>query len=137
MALISFSGFLRFDEVSNLKCNDIVIHEDYISIFIHKSKTDRYRQGNEIVIAKGSSSACPMLMLLKYISMAGISLSSSQFLFKPVFRSKGIAKLIYKDKKLSYTAAKESTFQVKVSQARLEPRSSFFAEWRGNGRGGR
>ena len=108
MALISFSGFLRFDELSNLKCNDIVIHEDYISIFIHKSKTDRYRQGNEIVMAKGSSSACPMLMLLKYISMAGISLNSSQFLFKPVYRSKGIAKLIYKDKKLSYTAAKES-----------------------------
>ena len=108
MALLSFSGFLRFDELSNLKYNDIIVRDDYISIFIHKSKTDRYRQGNGIVITKGSSNACPMLMLLKYISMAGISLSSSQFLLKPVFRFKGIAKLIYKDKMLSYTAAKGS-----------------------------
>ena len=108
MALISFSGFLRFDELSNLKCNDVKIHDDYLSVFIHKSKTDRYRQGNEIVIAKGSSSACPMDMLMKYISIAGISLDSSQYLFKPIFRSKGIAKLIYKDKKLSYSAAKDS-----------------------------
>ena len=72
MALISFSGFLRFDELSNLKCNDIVVHNDFISIFIHKTKTNRYRQGNEIVIVKGSSSACPMFMLLKYISMVSL-----------------------------------------------------------------
>ena len=47
-------------------------------------------------------------MFLRYISLASLSLQTTQFLFKPIFRSKGVAKLIYKDKKLSYTAAREN-----------------------------
>ena len=108
MILISFAGFLRFDEMSNLKCCDIKFFQDYMSVDIKKSKTDQYRQGNEVLISRGQTSACPIKMLLKYISLGNLNLNSSTFLFKPIFRSKGIAKLIYKDKKISYTTARES-----------------------------
>ena len=37
MILLCFSAFLRFNELSNLKCNDIVIKDNYLVIKIRKS----------------------------------------------------------------------------------------------------
>ncbi|KAK3102573.1 hypothetical protein FSP39_012299 [Pinctada imbricata] len=108
MILLSFSGFLRYDEVSSLACNDVTIFDDYVSLIIRKSKTDQYRNGNEVLISCGTTIACPVKMLRKYVNIAQIDLSSDHFLFKPVYRSKDKCGLIYKNKKLSYTAAKSS-----------------------------
>ncbi|KAK3086232.1 hypothetical protein FSP39_015566 [Pinctada imbricata] len=108
MILISFSAFLRYDELSHLKCSDLSIHDSYISIHIERSKTDRFRQGDEVLVSKGSTCACPVQALIRYITLAGIDLKSQDYLFKPMFRSKGVARLIYKNKPLSYTAARES-----------------------------
>ena len=47
-------------------------------------------------------------MFNRYVTLAQLDLQSDEFLFKPVFRSKNVCKLIYKNKKLSYTAARES-----------------------------
>lgn len=107
MILVAYSGFLRFDELIHLKCNDIVFHDDYFTIEIRKSKTDQYRLGNQIVISKGFSSACPFNMLQKYLKYANLSCSKDCFLFRPVVRSKAICKLISKDKPLSYTRTRE------------------------------
>jgi len=63
MIFVAYSGFLRFDELIHLKCNDIVFHDDHFTIEIRKSKTDQYRLGNQIGISKGVSSACPFSML--------------------------------------------------------------------------
>ncbi|VDI25511.1 Hypothetical predicted protein [Mytilus galloprovincialis] len=41
-------------------------------------------------------------------SRTGLDAQSEQFIFKPIFRSKGVAKFIYKNKPISYTAAKEN-----------------------------
>lgn len=108
MILLSFAAFLRYDELSSLKCCDVKFVDDYLCVYINKSKTDQYRQGNEVLVANGSTSACPVKMLQKYVMLADINLLSSEFLFKPVFRSHGIAKLIYKNKKISYTTAREN-----------------------------
>ena len=47
-------------------------------------------------------------MFVKYVYLAGLDLRSDNFLFRPIFRSKGISKLIYKNKRLSYTSARQS-----------------------------
>ena len=106
MILLCFAGFLRYDEVSSICCKDINIFEDYFSIKILKSKTDQYRHGDEILIAKGSTTACPLKMLQRYIALAKINLHSDHFLFKQVYRSNRICALIHKNKKISYTAAR-------------------------------
>lgn len=107
MILIGYSGFLRYDELSKLKCCNVKIFDTQFSLHIDSSKTDRYRKGEEILIAKGDSIACPYLMLRKYLGLAAIELSSDHFLFKPMFRSGNKCSLIYKNKPLSYTRAKE------------------------------
>ena len=108
MILIEFSGFLRYDELSALKCVDITVETEYLKIFIHRSKTDQLREGSEILISKGITCACPYSMFLRFVSAAKIDLSSEHFIFKPIFRSSGIAKFIHKNKKLSYTAARQN-----------------------------
>ena len=50
MILLCFAGFLRYDEISSLLCKNVVVHDNYLSIFIEKAKTDQYRDGNEVLI---------------------------------------------------------------------------------------
>ena len=108
MILLSFAGFLRYDEVSSLLCKNVQIFDNYLILFIEKAKTDQYRNGNEVVISKGNTEACPFSMFQRYLKISGIDLQSDYFLFRPVFRSKSVCKLVYKNKKLSYTAARQS-----------------------------
>nr|XP_022287905.1 uncharacterized protein LOC111100391 isoform X1 [Crassostrea virginica] len=107
MILVSFAGFLRFDELSSLRCSDVTFMDGYVKIHIDKSKTDQYRQGNEILISSGFTSACPVKMLKRYVSLGSIDITSDHFLFKSTFKSKDGLRLIYKNKKLSYTRARE------------------------------
>ena len=117
MITTAFSGFLRYDELNSIDCNDLSIQQEYFTINITKSKNDQYRAGNQVLIAKGSTSACPYNMMLRYLSVASISTESKHFLFKPAFRSKGVSELITKDKQLSYTRARECIVKLLSSVA--------------------
>lgn len=107
MILLCYSGFLRYSEMSELKCLDIQFKNDHMILSIRKSKTDIYRSGREVFIAKGDSSACPYTMLKRYLECAKLSLVSSEYLFKPACRSGDKCFLLKHNKKLSYTRARE------------------------------
>lgn len=108
MILLGFAGFFRFDEISNLKCKDVKIFDDYLCILVQRSKTDQFRHGDEILISKGNTNACPCKMYKHYLFLSGLNPLSDVFIFRPIFRSSGIAKLIFKNKKISYTSAREN-----------------------------
>ena len=107
MILLCYSAFLRFSELSQLKCNDIIIKDDYLVLKIKKSKTDQYRAGDEVLVSKGQSLACPYAMLLRYIGMAHIDIASDMYLFRPLYKSKDKGGLIKVNKPVSYTTARE------------------------------
>lgn len=65
------------------------------------------RLGDLIVISKGDSLACPYAMQVRYLGLTHQSLSDTIFLFRPCFRSGKNCKLIYNNKALSYTRARE------------------------------
>lgn len=52
MITTAFAGFLRFDELSSIRCTNITIYEDYLKLDIQKSKTDQYRYGQEVLISR-------------------------------------------------------------------------------------
>ena len=81
-------------------------------LIISCGKTDQYRDGNTVLISKGETEACPFSMLQRYISLAIIDLSSDLFLFKPIYRSKSVCKLIFKNKPLSYTSTRENILKL-------------------------
>ena len=45
VVLVGYAGFLRFDELSNLKESDVQILEEHMELFIESNKTDQYRDG--------------------------------------------------------------------------------------------
>lgn len=107
MLLLCFSGFLRFDEVSDLRCSDVKIEDSFLRLNIRKSKTDVYRKGKEVLVSRGITSACPVNMLQKYMQCASLTSDNDMYLFRPACRTGDRCFLLQKDKKISYTRAKE------------------------------
>ena len=73
-----FTGFLRFDDVSRIRRNQILFHEGFMKIKIDKSKNDQLREGNEVLISEAEGSVCPVKILKEYLLRMNISPSCRQ-----------------------------------------------------------
>ena len=62
--LVSFSGFLRYDEARHIRGSDIQFHSSHLSLFIERSKTDIYRTGMTVLIARTNTDLCPVKSVL-------------------------------------------------------------------------
>ena len=105
-ALLSFAAFLRYDELAGLRCCDIRFTEEHMSVHITSSKTDQYRQGDSVIVARTRKSTCPVAMMERYMNMAEISSSSSAKLFRGIVRTKNGERL-RRNGSLSYTRMRE------------------------------
>ena len=65
MCLVEFAGFFRFSELINIRRNDIIFYGKYLKIFIERSKTDKYRKGTWIFIAKTCRKNLPCICTKK------------------------------------------------------------------------
>ena len=79
--LLAFAAFLRYDDLARLRCCDIKLEVSYMTVHITSSKTDQYRQGDTVMVARTGTSTCPVAMLERYAAAASIELSSSLRLF--------------------------------------------------------
>lgn len=109
LCCIGFSGFLRYNELSSIKLLDLCFEKDCLKILVKKSKTDIYRKGNVVYIARTFTKYCPVFLLERYIDAGQLSLSSNL----PVFRSMIKTKRGYALRKqsLSYTRCREIFMQ--------------------------
>ena len=87
-ALLSFAAFLRYDEIAKLQCCDIAFADDSMTVHIRASKTDQYRQGDRVMVARTGSPTCPVSMMDRYFHLACITQSSSLSLFRGITRTK-------------------------------------------------
>ena len=99
-------GFLRFSEVSNLKRSDFILHNTHMSIFIEKCKTDIYRKGRWLDLAKPNSNLCPLDLTKRYFVLAGIDKQCDKYIFRGIENTKNGQKLRKIDKPLSYTTVR-------------------------------
>lgn len=106
ICLLAFAAFLRFDEISKLRCSDLQFQASYVLVKIQSSKTDQFRQGDEVLIASTGSSTCPVSMLELYIRLASIDVKSSQKLFRGLVHTKK-GTTLRKNGSISYTRLKE------------------------------
>ena len=49
---------------------------------MRKSKTDQYRQGNTVYIAKTNGPSCPHSLLSRFYSLTGIQPGSDAYIFR-------------------------------------------------------
>lgn len=99
--LLAFSGFMRSSELLNIRVSDIAFDQDYVAIFMESSKTDKYRDGSWILIAKTGTCLCPVTNLKKYIEWA--DLSSEDFVLCNLSKTKHGYKVRNDHKVMSYT----------------------------------
>ena len=93
ICLLSFAGFLCFDEMANLKESDVSVFADHAELYIESSKMDQYRDGAWVVIDRTQSDLCPVAMLECYMKLAQIERSIEKHLFQGLTVSKNGAKL--------------------------------------------
>ena len=122
IALISalgFAGFFCFNELANIQPSHLTFHDDCVKIFVPKSKTDVYREGNYVYIAKLENNYCPVSILQRYIETANLDLSSNLPLFRPLSKSKSGYTL--RNGKLSYTRCRE-IFKAALKELGYDPK---------------
>lgn len=108
MCILGFSGFLRFSEIVSIRRCDIKIYDNYLTIFIQKSKTDRYKQGHTVYISSTGQLTCPVTITRRYLEMANIDVHSDEFIFRSIAYCKSSQSYVLKGKTcLSYTRARE------------------------------
>ena len=81
MCLIGYAGFLRYSELSSLKRHHIQFYDSHIRLYLEGKKTDIYREGRDVLIAKTDNFTCPVEMLLRYCKMAKVPEDSVDYTF--------------------------------------------------------
>lgn len=62
--------------------------EGHLKLRIRKSKTDQYRQGDEVVLVESGSPTCPVSMLKRYMALGEVDRPSEAALFRPITRTR-------------------------------------------------
>lgn len=102
---LGFAGFLRFNGLANIQPEHLTFCDGFVKIFVPRSKTDVYGEGNYVYIAKLENKYCPVAILCRYIEAANLDLSSHLPLFRPLTKNKSGYSL--RNGKLSYTRCRE------------------------------
>ena len=112
--LLGFAGFLRFNEIANIRRSNVEFSTTFMKIFITESKTDVYRDGKWSYIAKSNSSLCPVSTLQSYLQRTNIPDDSDEFLFRSMtyFKKSDEYKLRNTDKPASYTTIRQSVLKL-------------------------
>ena len=91
-----------------MRRSNVTFFDSYVKLFLEKSKTDVYREGRDVVISKTNTITCPVSMLSRYLTMANISPTSTEYIFRGVSYCKHSNNYkLRKSGKLSYTTARE------------------------------
>ena len=82
MVLLAFHGFLRINELRNLKRSDLVFAGSHLKIILHKNKSDVYGAGAEVLIATTGGSYCPTKNLELFLLLTDNFSSGDMYLFR-------------------------------------------------------
>ena len=96
-----------------------------MKIKILHSKTDQWRQGDEILVARTNNSTYPVAMLEHYMQMTGMSWEDQYFLFCPIQATKKgqvtkKGQTLRASGKISYSCLREA-FRKKIANLGLPP----------------
>ena len=72
MCLVGVAGCFQYSELAQLKESDVVIYPEHMELFVEASKTDQFRDGAWVVIARTQFKLCPVAMMERYTNMAAI-----------------------------------------------------------------
>ena len=104
---LAFAGFFRYEELCNIVPKHIEFHSKYTRIFVLRSKTDVYREGNFVFISASGSKYCPVGVLQRYLDLSGIDLSSPLPLIRSLVFHRSTSSYTLRSGKISYTTCRD------------------------------
>ena len=116
LTTLGFFGFLRWDDLSQLRFSDLFFYHDHLALFLEKRKNDQFREGSWIYIAISKGSPCPVRLTKHFLKAGGHK--GNEYLFRRVSHTKSGYTL--RHHKLSYTRALELV-RVQLKSIGLEP----------------
>ena len=114
----SYSLLLRHDEISHITLDHFTEMENGYKIFIPKSKTDSFRNGNHVFLKKSVHPSSISQLLGSYLSKFNLSLGENHFLFFPIHNGKRASKKL--NQILSYASFRD-IFKKMVTLIGLNP----------------
>lgn len=106
ICLLGYAGFFRFSELAALRESDVKFYNEHLEVFVESSKTDQFRDGAWVPIARTHSDTCPVAMLERYMKLSEIKGDPDKLLFRGLSSTKHGYRL--RDSGgLSYTRARE------------------------------
>ena len=105
LCLLGYAGFFRFSELCSIRTCDINFFPSYVSIFLESSKTDQFRYGAWVAIARSNQDTCPVKALEQYIAAAKIDLGQDLPWFRALSSSRSSFKV--RCQGLNYSRARE------------------------------
>ena len=120
MCLLAYAGFFCISELLSIRRSNIVTEDLYHKIFIEDSKTDKYREGSWVYIAKTGNFTCPYAYLIKYLEAARIPSFSQNFIFRLLRYDKNLKGNVLSSKPLTPSRAGE-ILQEKLKAIGLDP----------------
>ena len=121
VCLVAFAGFMRCDELLKLHCSDVAFGTESMTITIVSSKTDQYREGSSLVIARTGTLTCPVAMMEKYFFMGGLCTHDQGKVFRAIDSTKNGQRL-RKSGGISYTRLRELLLE-KIKQLGMDPKA--------------
>ena len=116
---LAYCLLLRHDELSHLTLNNFQDCTEGIKIFIPKSKTDKFRNGSNVLLQKSSDPHSPYALLMRYLFQISLNFGDDHFLFFPLKKVKEMN--IIQNKILSYASYREIVKNL-VSKIGLDPK---------------
>ena len=109
MCVLAYAGLFRSQELLEIKISDIRLVDEYLIIFIPKSKNDVYRLGQQVFIAKSGLPTCPYTLFIRYLTRANIKIErhTDEYVFRNVVFRKTTQSYSLGNRKLSYTRLRE------------------------------
>ena len=104
--LLGFSGFMRIDEVLNLRPCDCEVSANMMKVRITGSKNDQLRQGDEVLLARIGSRTCPVAQLEKFMTVVGMSWNDRRFIFRAIQKTKN-GEVLRDSGKISYSCMRD------------------------------
>ena len=68
---LGFSGFMRWDDLSKIYVDEIIITASHAMMFVEKRKNDQFREGSWIPVARSNTLSCPVSILEKFMRLGG------------------------------------------------------------------
>ena len=100
--------------LASLRCCDVSFCDSFVKIYVYKSKTDVYRNGAYVLLAKTGCVSRPFNLLRRCVSAANFDLSSSLPFFRSLYFHKATSTYSLRSTGVSYSRTREIVLQAFV-----------------------